>query len=263
VKVSVITPNLNGDRFLEEAVRSVALQKESGIDVEYIIVDGGSTDSSFDIIERYSDTVSKFITLPKKGPAAAINKGLQDAEGDILCWLNGDDRYLPGAFIRVSETFHQNPAAALCFGHCPIIDENGYEIRKPITKFKELFFPFSSVFLLQTINYISQPAMFFTRTAYERTGSLCEEMRAAWDYDFILRLMKNGNGVRLRRPPVAVFRWRKDSISGKLFRIQFKEEWEAAARNAGKSSIQSSAHFIVCYAIIGIYSLLERRRRYR
>lgn len=149
VLFSVITANYNGGRFLEEAIRSVLLQKEeNGIELEYIVVDGMSTDCSADIIRKYADQLSHVISERDTGPANAINKGLRVASGDVVSWLNADDRYLPGAFGRVRKMMKQHPEAVLCFGRCPIIDENGNEIRWFITGFKEAFFPLSSLFAI-------------------------------------------------------------------------------------------------------------------
>lgn len=261
MKISVITPNYNGERFLEEAIRSVIAQRESGVELEYIIVDGGSTDRSPAIIEKYESQISHVISEPDHGPANAINKGLNRASGDILCWLNADDRYYPGVLKRVAETMVSHPARALCFGHCPIIDEKGVEIRAGITRFKELFFPISSRFTIQCINYISQPAMFFRRAVFEKVGPLREDLTAAWDYDLILRLWRHGGGVRIKNPSLAAFRWHESSISGQEFRRQFKEEWEVTVRDAGRFSLQTLVHFGVRWGIVWSYSIMARLRK--
>ena len=261
MKISVITPNYNGERFLEESLRSVIREREAGLDLEYIVVDGGSTDRSVRILQNYAPRISRIITEPDHGPADAINKGLKAAQGDILCWLNADDCYLPGALQRVVEVMARNPSKAFCFGHCPIVDEEGAEIRSGITRLKEIFFPVSSRFTLQCINYISQPATFFRRRAYEAAGPLRDDLTCAWDYEFYLRLWRQGGAVRMARPALAAFRWHADSISGRYFRVQFREEWEAAVRDAGRFSLQALLHLFVRFGIVGSYSAMAWRRK--
>lgn len=262
MRFSIVTANYNGGRFLEEAIRSVLAQREDGAEVEYIVVDGGSTDDSADILRRHAGSISRVVREPDRGPADAINKGLRLATGDILAWLNADDRYGPGALRRAAACLAAHPRAALCFGRCPIMDEAGKEIRRGITRFKEAFFPLSSRFTLQCINYVSQPAVFFRRSAFEAAGPLRADMRAAWDYDLSLRLWRRGGGVRVRgREPLAWFRWHEASISGSSFRRQFREEWEAAAADAGRFSPQAAIHLGVRWGIVAAYTAMAAERR--
>jgi glycosyltransferase involved in cell wall biosynthesis len=261
MKISVITPNFNGERFLEKTIRSVLDQRSPGIDLEYIIIDGASRDHSLDIINRYRDSINTVISEPDNGPASAINKGLDIASGDMVTWLNADDLYYPGTIRRVIQTMQNAPNRALCFGRCRIVDENDNEIRQSITRFKEMFFPVSCRFSIQSINYISQPAMFFRRSALEKAGPLRENLKAAWDYEFILRLWQQGGGMVVPGgEPLAAFRWHQQSISGQQFRLQFKEEYEAAIADAGRFSLQALLHLGVRYGIVGIYSLMAARR---
>ncbi len=261
MKFSIITANRNGERFLEESIQSVVSQKVDGIDLEYIIIDGASTDGSLDIIKQYKSHISILISEPDNGPVDAINKGLRLASGDIIGWLNTDDRYYPGILKRVAEAFKAEPSKALCFGRCNIIDEQGREIRRWITRFKEFFFHLSSRFIIQCLNYISQPTLFFRKNAFQKTGLLREDLVAAWDYDFILRLWKHGGAICLKDiEPIADFRWHENSISGQRFRTQFKEESNIAYQDAGKYSLQALLHFCVHWGIVGIYSVMANSR---
>ncbi len=239
-------------------MRSVLLQGgEDGIEIEHIVVDGMSTDGSIDIIQRYSDRLARVIIERDSGPANAINKGLRVASGEVVSWLNADDRYLPGAFRRVKMAMQDNPHVALCFGKCPIVDADGEEIRYFITRFKESFFRFSSLFTIQCINYVSQPAMFFRRRSLQQTGLLREDLDAAWDYDFLLRLWHCGGAVAIGGEPLAQFRWHSGSISGRSFARQFKEEFDIAVADAGPASPQAFIHWFVRWGIVGIYSLMK------
>ncbi|CAK8712002.1 MAG: Glycosyltransferase, GT2 family [Candidatus Electronema aureum] len=256
MRFSIITPNYNGGSFLEQAITNIISQVGDGIKLEYIIIDGGSTDCSHEIMARYSSKIAISIIEKDNGPANAINKGLALATGDVLAWLNADDLYYPGTLQRVRLAMECRPEAAICFGSCPIIDQQGKEIRQNISRFKEFFYPFSSRFTYQCINYLSQPALFFRRSAFAQAGPLREDMVAAWDYEFILRLWRCGNAVHVPDTPLAAFRWHEQSISGQNFRIQFQEEYEAARADAGRFSPQTFIHFFVRWGIVGIYSLM-------
>ena len=259
MKFSIITPSYNSAKFLEHTIEAV-LDQRRYVDLEYIMVDGGSTDGSLEIIDRFRSEFSHCIDESDKGPAEAINKGLAMAGGDVVAWLNADDIYFPRTLARVRDAFDVSPEAAMCFGGCVIIDEKGEEIRDAITRFKELFYPLSSRFTYQCINYISQPALFFRTGAVKKVGLLRQDMVAAWDYEFILRLWKQGNACRVKGEPLSAFRWYDQSISGENYRLQFKEEFEAAKLDAGAVSVQTGIHFLVRWGIIGIYSAMSMIR---
>jgi len=260
MKISIVTPNFNGAAFLERTLLSVIRQREDGVDLEYIVVDGGSRDGSMEIINRFRNQIDHLICEPDAGPASAINKGLRRAQGEVVGWLNADDEYSPGALRRVCETMNRRPGIALCFGRCRIVNEEGREIRRFITGFKELWFPFSSRAAIQTINYISQPAMFFRRSALIQAGPLREDLKAAWDYELVLRLWRHGGAARAPGAPLADFRWHPQSISGQMFSRQFREEWEVAAADAGRLSPQALLHWFVRWGIVGSYRLMAVAR---
>ena len=229
--------------------------------MEYIIIDGGSTDGSLEIINRYRPSLSHFISEPDNGPADALNKGLGMASGEVVAWLNADDCYFPGALKRVAEFMNTFPDIAFCFGRCPIVNEKSEEIRTAITRFKESFFPISSQFMYKCINYISQPTLFFRRDALRKAGALDEAMVAAWDYKFVLGLWRYGTGKYLTGPPLAKFRWYERSISGLNFPVQFKEEYEAVKEESGVFHPAVIIHYIVRWLIVGAYSAMAQRRR--
>ena len=260
MKVSVVTPTFNSARFLEATLRSVALQRAAGLEVEHLVMDAGSTDGTLELLKAHAGHIAVCVSEPDNGPAQAINKGFARASGDVLCWLNADDTFQPGALARVAEHLSRHPDRALCFGHCPIVDESDREIRRGITRFKERFFPLSCRFTIQCINYLSQPATFFRRAAWEQAGPLREDLTAAWDYDFILRAWRHGGAVHVPRPALAAFRWHAASISGTHFRRQFAEEWQAAARDAGRFSPQALLHLFVRWGIVGAYGFMQRKR---
>lgn len=238
-------------------------QVSPGIELEYIVVDGGSTDGSLQIIDRYRSSLAHVISEPDNGPANALNKGFSLASGEVLAWLNADDCYYPDTLKRVAEGMMNYPEAAFWFGRCPIVNEKSEEIRMGITRFKELFFPLSSRFTYRCINYISQPALFFRKEAFQQAGLFDEAMVAAWDYKFVLALWQHGPGVLLDGPPLARFRWHEQSISGINFSVQFKEEYEAVKAETGGYHPATLMHFIVRWLIVGAYSAMALQRSKR
>ena len=259
---SIITTSYNTGAYLEEAILSVLGQRENGMNLQYIVVDAGSTDATPEILNRYRNEISRLIIEPDTGPANAINKALQIADGDVIAWLNADDLYFPDTLARVKECLASHSHSSMCFGRCPIIDPEGREIRRGITQFKELFYPLSSRFTYQCLNYLSQPSVFFRKEAVQQAGMLREDMVAAWDYDFILKLWHWGPAVRVSGDkPLAAFRWHPSSISGQNYTVQFQEEYAAAVSDAGKFSPQAFVHYFIRWGIVGMYNLLAHQRK--
>ncbi|MCZ6770870.1 MAG: glycosyltransferase family 2 protein, partial [Proteobacteria bacterium] len=120
--ISVVTPSYNQDKFLEETIRSVLLQGYP--ELEFIVMDGGSTDSSVDIIRRYESWISHWVSEPDGGQAEAINRGWRRSTGEILVWLNSDDVFSKDALIRVGDNFVENPNAMVVSGSCDIVNED-------------------------------------------------------------------------------------------------------------------------------------------
>lgn len=261
MRLSVITPCFNSARFIEKTVKSVLAQRDTpGLEIEYIVVDGKSTDDTLEVLAPYRDSIARLISEPDSGPASALNKGFRLATGELLAWINADDVYEPDAFAKCLETMRRRPGRALYFGRCNIVDLEGHEIRRGITRFKNAFFPFSCRPLIQSINYVSQPAMFFTRAAYEKAGPLREDLKAAFDYELILRLWRQGGAATIPSPAISDFLWYPGTISGQTFRRQFQEEFEAAVADAGRFSPQALAHWFVKNGIIWAYGAMERKR---
>lgn len=260
-RISVVTPCLNSERYIEQTLRSVAMQRDDGVEVEHLVIDGGSADGTAALVAKYAHPHTHYISSRDGGPAEAINKGLCMASGDYLCWLNSDDVYAPHALVRAVEALEAHPEKAFCFGHCPIIDADGREFRRLITFFKEFWYPLSSRFVIRVLNYISQPAMVFRRSAFELAGPLRTDLHAAWDYDLTLRLWRHGGCVRVKRPAMACFRWTPHSISGRGYKRQFAEELACAVDDAGKWAFSSIVHRFVCWGIVFCYGLMSRGNR--
>lgn len=178
--VTIVTPSLNQGRYLPAAIDSVLDQDYPRI--EYLVVDGGSSDDSLDILASYGDRLT-WVSEPDGGQAHAINKGFRQARGSILGWLNSDDKYAPGAIAKVVETFESHPEIALLYGNGSILDDAGDVVRV----FDEIE-PFSLWRLVHFLDYVLQPAAFFRRNAVLQVGLLDERLEFGMDWDLWIRL---------------------------------------------------------------------------
>ena len=191
-RITVVTPSFNQGRFLEATIRSVLQQEYPNL--EYIIMDGGSTDGTLDVIRRYEPWLSGWSSAPDDGPAQAINRGLAQATGDILCWLNADDLYLPGALWAAAEAFTRRPEAALVYGEGWYIDEAGERI-EPCRFVRRRF---DRRYLVNR-DPILQPAAFWRRELWRATGPLDEALRWVFDWEWFIRAHAQGEFVYLPR----------------------------------------------------------------
>jgi glycosyltransferase involved in cell wall biosynthesis len=188
-RISVVTPSFNQGRYLETAIRSVLDQDYPN--VEYLIMDGGSTDGSVDIIRRYADRLAYWVSAPDGGQSAAIASGFQRSTGDVLGWLNSDDVYLPGALSRVAQTFAQSPSVDFVYGTRRIIDEAGRMIRahRPPTLLHKYYFIFGQ--------WIPQECAFWRRTLYDRVGGLDPTLSFSLDFSLFIRMWAKGRFKRI------------------------------------------------------------------
>jgi len=184
VLVSVITPSYNQARYLEATIQSVLGQDYP--EIEYIIVDGGSTDGSVDLIQRYSNRLGWWVSERDQGQTDAINKGFTRARGQILAWLNSDDVYLPGAVSQAVAYLKAHPEAGMVYGNTNFIDENG----KEIGQFNAA--PTDLRLLRQGYVHIPQQASFFRADLWRKVGPLDPSFYFAMDYDLWVRLAKLG-----------------------------------------------------------------------
>lgn len=193
-RISIVTPSFNQGGFIEETILSVLSQEYP--DLEYLVMDGGSSDATLNVLQKYSGKVTWF-SEPDQGQTDAINKGLRRATGSIVGYLNADDLLLPGALNKVAQTFTADPQTWWVSGKCQIVDEENNEIRTPITVYKNTLLRWHSFLLLLMTNYISQPATFWRRESLDAIGYLDESLRYVMDYEYWLRLYS-------KRPPVFI-----------------------------------------------------------
>ncbi|MBI3165754.1 MAG: glycosyltransferase [Chloroflexi bacterium] len=181
--VSIITPSYNQAKYLEQTILSVLNQDHPRI--EYIVMDGASTDGSVDIIKKYAGRLVHWESEKDKGQADAINKGFARATGEIIAWLNSDDYYLPGTIRTVVKVFEENPDAVLVYGNMLAVDENG-------KTFNTLNYKQLTLEDLLCFQIIGQPAVFMRRSALQKTDGLDSTFHFLLDHLLWIQIAKHG-----------------------------------------------------------------------
>ncbi|GAP13799.1 glycosyltransferase [Longilinea arvoryzae] len=187
--VSIVTPSFNQAAFLEETIRSVLEQDYPRI--EYILIDGGSTDGSLEIIQRYANRLAYWVSERDRGQTEAINKGFARAQGSILAWLNSDDTYQPGAVREAVEFLRTHPEAGMVYGDGNFIDEHDRVIGR---------FPSAQTDLKKLRRgyvHVCQQSSFFRAGLWQEVGPLDPSFYFAMDYDLWVRLAQRAPLVYL------------------------------------------------------------------
>ena len=253
--LSIVTPSYNQGRFLEGTIRSVLDQGYPSLD--YLVMDGGSTDGSVEILRRYQGRL-RFVSEKDEGQTAALNEGFRRTRGEILGWINSDDLYAPGAFEAVGRSFAANTNLEWLYGRCPIVDAAGRVIRPLVTRYKELWARRYSYRRLLVENFISQPAVFFRRRLFERVGPLETAYHFAMDYHLWLRMGEASPPAFLDRE-LAFFRISGENKTSRSYRESFREELDAARRvAAGRHPLLLFLHAINRVRLTATYDLLAR-----
>lgn len=189
-RLSIITPSYNQAAYLEKTIQSVLDQKYPNL--EYLIIDGGSTDGSVDIIRKYEKHLAFWVSEKDSGQCDAINKGLRKATGDIWAYLNSDDYYLPGAFDAVIKAFVENPAVKWVTGSGRYVDDSGAEVRllvpAPFTTRADALIRWKGPRYPVSV----QVANFMRREVIDACGYFDESLHYCMDFDFSLRLVFDG-----------------------------------------------------------------------
>lgn len=190
-KISIVTPSLNQGQFLEQTIRSVLLQGYPNL--EYIVIDGGSTDNTINIIRKYEPWLSYWVSEPDNGQAHALNKGFQRVNGDIIGWINSDDMYCENTFWIVANWFNNNQRHNALYGGIYIIDEK--------SDVKDGFWPtsFNPSYTLLVGLDVHQQGLFWKKSLMNEVGLLDENLSFAMDLDFIVRILFDGNPGRIKR----------------------------------------------------------------
>ncbi len=205
-KISVVTPSYNQAEFLERTILSVLNQNYPNF--EYIIIDGGSTDGSVEIIRKYEKYLTYWVSEKDKGQSDAINKGFQKSTGEILAYLNSDDTYLPNTLHLVASFFRKYPKVDMFYGRCNVIDSNDNILQEAKVM------PFNLLDYVYGLFSIPQPATFWKREMFFRVGMLNPENRTCMDGELWLNFAKMGANIVYINVLLANFRLYPQSKSG-------------------------------------------------
>lgn len=217
-----MTPSFNQAAYLAETMTSVLSQGYP--DLEYFVLDGGSTDGSVGIIRAYESRISFWRSHADEGQAAALAEGFARASGDILGWLNSDDTLEPGALSAVGDFFARNPDVEVLYGNMNFVDVSG---RKLFTAYPVL----DLGVLLYDNRFIPQQAMFWRKGLYERAGGIDPGFRFAMDFDLTLRFLRAGARVAKVHRILANFRVHPDAKSSTIRDIMVSEANSAISRH--------------------------------
>lgn len=262
-RISIVTPSYNQGQFIEETIRSVLLQGYPNL--EYIIIDGGSTDNTIDIIRKYEPWITSWISEPDRGQSHAINKGLQRATGEWVAWLNADDIYMPGAIFTVAKTISQAVTPSWVVGTTIVCDQKLTEIDrfKPNLHTAQLGTPANAA--LSWIDFVCtkrsgialpQPSSFWRREAVEKAGSIDESLKYVMDHELYGRLAFHGFRPVLLDEPLACFRTHKEQKTTD-FPVKFWMEELDIVRSWEKKLAGTESRLMKEYG-----NWLERRIKY-
>jgi len=241
-KISIVTPSYNQGQFLEETILSIISQNYPNL--EYIIIDGGSTDDSVDIIDKYKDRLTYWVSEKDQGQTHAINKGLKKATGEIMNWINSDDLLTPGALQAVGQMFADFPESEFCFGDFDVIDKGGQMIfsrKSPPYHYRQLFYG-------RQFSY--QPAVFFRRHVLEKIGRLDETLNFCMDLEFWIRATRQGCTFHQIKKPLALARMHGDAKTTLLQNVLHEEHKSVVKKYGGLGLAESSAIEDQCYTFL-------------
>lgn len=247
---------MNAAATIERTLESVRSQGYP--EVEHVVVDGGSSDGTVEILERAEGV--RFISEPDRGLSDAMNKGIGMASGEVVGWLNADDAYEPGALLAAGQAFADHPEAPWVTGPCRIVDGEGNAIRGWVSAYKRFFLRRYSHALLVTHNFVQCPSTFIRAEALKQVGPLDERYRYSMDYDLWLRLAKLGDPVVLDAD-LASFTMAEGTLSMAGFEDQFREHAENARTHGDRHRAAVAVNAAVSRLIPLAYRAMRAVRR--
>jgi glycosyltransferase involved in cell wall biosynthesis len=198
-KISITTPSYNQGNFIEKTIRSVLLQGYPNL--EFIIIDGGSTDNTVEIIDKYEPWIAYWVSEPDRGQAHAINKGWEISQGEILHWLNSDDFLLPNAISFIAKEFSQDDEVQIVSGICSLTGSNGSEFATKLPR------EFNLEFFLKGGEAPGQPAVFLRSNLVKTVGKLKEDLNYTLDWEYWIRISQMCPGIETRQLQQALAVW--------------------------------------------------------
>jgi len=229
MKISIVTPSFNQGVFIEQTIRSVQEQDHDA--VEHIVVDGGSTDGTVDVLRRYPHL--RWVSEKDKGQSDALNKGFRMATGEIVAWLNSDDWYEPNVLGDVGRYFAAHPECMILYGDITFVDKQGkrlYAIAGGTLSYERL---------IECPDSVRQPSTFWRKSLLEEHGGIDQNLHLVMDFDFFLRI---GRGRRFHYLPrnISYYRYYEENKSLSLARLQVRE----IARVYRKNSIRLTPRIV-------------------
>lgn len=238
--ITIITPSFNQGQFLEETILSVLNQHYPKL--QYIIIDGGSTDHSVGIIKKYQYKIDYWVSEKDNGQTHAINKGLQKASGEIITWINSDDVLLPGTLQKIATEFEKDPDLYLLHGKSILFGNNKREliIGKPVTPAQYLaYIPFP------------QPSSFFRKSIINETGLLDESLHYGMDFELLTRIVLSGK--KIKQVNELYSKYRLHDAAKTVDQLSFLEDWSAIFSRTLRSLPQSN-ELIAHFKTLGLYT---------
>jgi glycosyltransferase involved in cell wall biosynthesis len=225
--------------------------------LEYLIVDGGSTDNTLSILKSFTGQVI-WISEWDRGQTDAINKGLKLITGEIVAYLNADDVLLPGSLDSVAKIFIEHPEVQWLSGKCKIIDDNGKDVRGAISTYKNLLLYSSSFHLLLITNYISQPATFWRHDLLESCGLFDSNLNYVMDYEYWLRIWKKVAPPYMCYQDLAGFRIHHNSKTTSVGHLQdYIDEESLVVERYSPSTIWRRLHDIHRILMTNAYRIMN------
>jgi glycosyltransferase involved in cell wall biosynthesis len=258
MRISIITPSFNQAAFLTRTARSI-LSQSGAFDLQWIVIDGESTDGTKDLLSSLHDARLTWVSEPDRGQSHAINKGLAMADGDVVAWLNSDDLYKPGALGAVASAFSRQPGARWLVGRYEVIDAGDRVIRNSIVRYKDRGLRRYHYRKLLRENFISQPSVFWRRDFGREIGPLDESLHWTMDYDLWLRMGSRCDPLILS-DVLSQFRLHAQSKSGRVERGQFDEQYQVASRFFANDHLSRFIHRFNVEKIVLAYRTMRALR---
>ncbi len=224
LKISVIVPSFNQGQYIGETFVSLVSQDYENLEI--IVIDGGSTDQTVSVIERYADKIAYWVSEKDKGQSEAINKGFAKASGDIITWLNSDDVYEPGTLHKVAAAFEADPSLVIWHGKSLLFGDNkpSQVIGLPTDIALHDYFPYMR---------FPQPSSFIRASALAHVLPVNDSLHYAMDFELVVKLLLNGG--RIRRSDELLSRYRLHESSKSNQNLAFLKEWSFVVANVFQS----------------------------
>ncbi|MBW4518927.1 MAG: glycosyltransferase [Scytolyngbya sp. HA4215-MV1] len=204
-RISVITPSYNQGQFIEETICSVLGQNYPNL--EYIIIDGGSTDNTVEIIKKYEPWITYWVSEPDRGQTHALNKGIEKSTGEILAYLNSDDYYLPDTLLTVAAYFQAFPNTDLFHGKCRYVNEKGEKVGEQFGNIQKIEEILDLWHVWWAKRQFVQPEVFWTKRITNQIGLFNEDLNFVMDYEYWSRILRFGAKVSRIDAELSCFRF--------------------------------------------------------